>query len=95
MKQPVKAPKGGRRRNQFTAAVRFEATAWLALDPESGARLIVTDYGPGDVAWTVRIPGHGDVTGTSPKPQSARAAARRALAREIALQTRKDSTDAR
>ena len=69
-------------RNQFTAALRFDATAWDARDEETKLYCYVHDNG--DCArWTIRMPNGGKVlySGENNTPQQARAAVRRALAR--------------
>lgn len=71
--------------NQFSAKIRFEAIAWRAIDPDTGAVCTVIDDVRSDVRWSVKRYGPGlplhDEGGLTKTPQAARAACRRACAR--------------
>jgi len=76
--------------NQFDARIRFDAIAWRAFCPDSGAVLTVIDNGGERVSWSVRRlpprakhPPFFEEIGSAKNPKAARAKARRILARHV------------
>lgn len=73
----------GKGRNQFTAAVRFDAIVWRAYDEKTGAVATVADAGIAGFKWSVYFGAKGPTyKGITRRGPSARAACRRVIAKE-------------